>query len=333
MLLAEGKMKQLVGMFCSMLSLVVGAAAQPTSSTIDLARQLYAAQSNNVPASESPWITETLSDSPFTYNLNSGEALTFDSFTVFPARNKNTAQVVLLALFGSRIIIAMEPDLGSKKLMLTNVGSGAAVAFRPFDASGTYALSQDEAVNQSLLGDTLTKALCVWNTAKSSLAISSVGDLPRFICNFNSLGADVHSMISMAKSVGGCVTGSIGLCVVAAAEIGLLVADPACRPSWMTSCFFSGGSSVDPDQQARQDMNNRAARDSRFGSPQNGTFGSNLNWSPDWELRWMNFAFSARYSSTIVTMFHARSKQNASIRYVGFWDPDANTWRGWDQAQ
>jgi len=87
---------------------------------------------------------------------------------------------------------------------------------------------------------------------------------------------------------------------------------------------------LDPlDQQAIRDMENRAASDSRFLSVIAGTFGKDLDWYPNWELRQMDFNFSG---GRIVTMYHATSKSDSSIRYTIFWDPDTNSWNGWEQA-
>jgi hypothetical protein len=84
------------------------------------------------------------------------------------------------------------------------------------------------------------------------------------------------------------------------------------------------------DQQAQQDMINRAKLDSRFGAAIPETFGKQLDWDPSWEFRWMNFNFSA---GRVVTIWHATYKLDSAYRYTIFWDPDVNNWAPWVQAQ
>ncbi len=83
------------------------------------------------------------------------------------------------------------------------------------------------------------------------------------------------------------------------------------------------------DAQAKQDMVNRASSDLRFGNPISETFGKNLEWSPDWELRWMSFNFTSNRS---VLIYHITSKHNSSVRYTIFWDPDSNSRNGWNSV-
>jgi serine protease len=86
---------------------------------------------------------------------------------------------------------------------------------------------------------------------------------------------------------------------------------------------------TDLDKQASQDMSDRAAQDGRFGTAFTGTFEVNRDWKPDWELRWMDFSFSAGRS---VRMYHATSKSDASVRSTNFFDPDTGKWASWEQA-
>jgi hypothetical protein len=83
------------------------------------------------------------------------------------------------------------------------------------------------------------------------------------------------------------------------------------------------------DQRAIWDMENRGIQDGRFLSLIMGTFGKDLNWHPDWALRWMDFNF---IGGRVVRMYHATYKANFSIRLTVFWDPDTNSWNGWTPA-
>lgn len=99
---------------------------------------------------------------------------------------------------------------------------------------------------------------------------------------------------------------------------------------WITTQTPALSSGTDPlDQQAIRDMENWAARNNRFLSAIPSTFGKNVNWSSGWELRWMNFNFTG---NRIVRMYHATSKSNSSIRYTNFFDPDTNSWSGWQRV-
>ncbi len=88
-------------------------------------------------------------------------------------------------------------------------------------------------------------------------------------------------------------------------------------------------SSTGRDARAVDDAYARAVRDSRFGSVVVGSFGTNLNWSPDWELRWLDFSFSG---GRTVRIYHATYKTDASLRYTIFWDPDTGRWTNWVRA-
>ena len=87
---------------------------------------------------------------------------------------------------------------------------------------------------------------------------------------------------------------------------------------------------ADPlSSQAKNDMTNRALRDSRFvGS--GAAYGSNINWNSNYELRWMDFAFVGGRTTRI---YQATSKTNRSYRLTIFWDPDRGTWASWVQAR
>lgn len=93
---------------------------------------------------------------------------------------------------------------------------------------------------------------------------------------------------------------------------------------------FTVGTSPFLDQQAIRDMNNRAAKDARFGASIPESFGLDPEWDSLWELRWMDFNFTA---GRIVQMYHATNKSTPSLRYTLFWDPDTNSWNGWTKVE
>jgi murein DD-endopeptidase MepM/ murein hydrolase activator NlpD len=93
--------------------------------------------------------------------------------------------------------------------------------------------------------------------------------------------------------------------------------------NWIQSSFPL----INLDDQAKRDMINRAARDSRFYGAILSSFGVDQNWSPDWVLRWIYFNVSYNRTAPLV---HATSKWNQNIRYVMVWDPDASRWLGWE---
>src|SRR5882724_622542 len=49
-----------------------------------------------------------------------------------------------------------------------------------------------------------------------------------------------------------------------------------------------------------------------------------LSWSPDYELRYMNFSFSGGWKTI---MYHANYKLASGIRYTEFCDPDTGAGR------
>jgi hypothetical protein len=73
-------------------------------------------------------------------------------------------------------------------------------------------------------------------------------------------------------------------------------------------------------ERAKSDVNRR------FGVHFPATFGKDLNWDINYELRWVNFNFS---SNRVVTVYQATYKYNSSYRYTNFYDPDTNAWTGW----
>ena len=58
---------------------------------------------------------------------------------------------------------------------------------------------------------------------------------------------------------------------------------------------------------AINDMTISANTDNRFGSSKINSNGDDVNWSPDWELRWLDFNFSGNRT---VRIFHIINKQD-----------------------
>jgi murein DD-endopeptidase MepM/ murein hydrolase activator NlpD len=83
------------------------------------------------------------------------------------------------------------------------------------------------------------------------------------------------------------------------------------------------------DDQARQDILQRASKDWRFGTPTSNILGSDAGWDPNWELRWITLNFSG---SRQVTIYHATNKSSTSVRDTNFLDPDAGNWTGWERV-
>jgi hypothetical protein len=90
----------------------------------------------------------------------------------------------------------------------------------------------------------------------------------------------------------------------------------------------SGATSTDYDDQARRDMIARAAQDSRFGLPIPSTFGSNLEWIPDFELRWMAFNVVGNRTAFV---YQARHKPSGN-RFTTYFDPDSGQQVPWEQS-
>jgi hypothetical protein len=84
----------------------------------------------------------------------------------------------------------------------------------------------------------------------------------------------------------------------------------------------------DLDSIARRDLTQRAAYDPRFGPAIDGSFGVDLNWDPAWELRWLDVSVA---SGGRTRLFHATSRANRTVTYIGFWDPETRHWIGWDR--
>jgi hypothetical protein len=81
---------------------------------------------------------------------------------------------------------------------------------------------------------------------------------------------------------------------------------------------------------AIDEMTKRADADNRFDSSIISSYGENLNWLPNWELRWLNFNFSG---NRVVKIYHTINKQEPSMKYTNFKDPDSGTWSGWIEVE
>jgi hypothetical protein len=118
---------------------------------------------------------------------------------------------------------------------------------------------------------------------------------------------------------------------------------PAESRSTLTTKTFKTGRFTS-DQQAQLDMENRAARDRRFGSSRPGSLRVYEGYLPPpwepWEPRLMLFDFMGDNDRTgrishitgIVTMWHAIYKSDPSIRWTIFLDPDTGEWVQWERG-
>lgn len=83
--------------------------------------------------------------------------------------------------------------------------------------------------------------------------------------------------------------------------------------------------------QAKTDITSRASSDSRFavhGDTAN-TFGADVNWHLEFELRWMDVAF---VGGRTVRIYLVTRKADTSDRSTIFWDPDQGNWASWVRA-
>ena len=84
----------------------------------------------------------------------------------------------------------------------------------------------------------------------------------------------------------------------------------------------------DFDTLVRGELHARAARDPRFVTVVDGTFGGDPQWDPAWEMRWMEVTFSG---GRHVRLWHMTARHNRDERYIGYWDPDTSAWSGWQR--
>ncbi|MEE9319466.1 MAG: heparin lyase I family protein [Granulosicoccus sp.] len=80
------------------------------------------------------------------------------------------------------------------------------------------------------------------------------------------------------------------------------------------------------DIEQNADFEQGAALDARFGSAIVNSYGEDFEWDSGWELRWLDFNFS---ENKVVRLFHATNRQDPSIRYTIFNDPETGEWVGW----
>jgi hypothetical protein len=63
------------------------------------------------------------------------------------------------------------------------------------------------------------------------------------------------------------------------------------------------------DDQAKLDMKTYMRQHTAYGSnPLDATFGSNLNWSSGFELRWLQFGYTFNGTQRSLYVYHATSK-------------------------
>jgi hypothetical protein len=106
---------------------------------------------------------------------------------------------------------------------------------------------------------------------------------------------------------------------------------PSGNSNWRASGarWDSGWTQAQWDWQAKEDIRARMTRGRQAWSPVQGTFQTDVNWSPDWELRW--WAFKGSKSRT-VWAYHVRSKRSAE-RFTSVLDPSTGQWQYWQSAR
>lgn len=96
------------------------------------------------------------------------------------------------------------------------------------------------------------------------------------------------------------------------------------QPGW------PGTTTLSADDQAKLDMKTYMRQHTPYGSnPLDATFGTNLNWSSGFELRWLQFGYTFNGAQRSLYVYHATSKQNRSQRWIGYIDPITSFWQGW----
>jgi hypothetical protein len=76
------------------------------------------------------------------------------------------------------------------------------------------------------------------------------------------------------------------------------------------------------DVQAHRDMLQQAAASKRLGAPVPDSFGTWLEWHPEWELRWMRFQVNGQPA---VYLYHITAKRAPAHRYTTYREPDSRT--------
>jgi hypothetical protein len=69
-------------------------------------------------------------------------------------------------------------------------------------------------------------------------------------------------------------------------------------------------------------MLKQAAASKRFGAPVPNSFGTYLEWHPEWELRWISFRVSGQPS---VHLYHITYKPDPRHRYTITGEPNSRT--------
>lgn len=88
-----------------------------------------------------------------------------------------------------------------------------------------------------------------------------------------------------------------------------------------------------PKERAQMDMIWAASADTRFTNVRMETYGENLTeWSPDWELRYMNLDFATPAGTQYVTVCHATHKTNPLWRLTTYYDPAVGQWTPWKEV-
>jgi hypothetical protein len=89
------------------------------------------------------------------------------------------------------------------------------------------------------------------------------------------------------------------------------------------------GGGLTSDARAKADMEQYMRNNTPYGGdPIESSFGSNLNWEPPWELRWMYFGYIFNGNQDYLFVAHATYSNDRTIRYVAYVDP-FGTFRGW----
>ncbi|MDA2937717.1 pre-peptidase C-terminal domain-containing protein [Acidobacteria bacterium AH-259-A15] len=197
------------------------------------------------------WVESYLMNYPsIEYSLE--EALSFESFAVFAAANRDSnAKYFLIAFFDSYEIIGIEADSINNKLIIFDLLSDISIEIDPLFETNVK-LYSGSITDRELIGslsstadpsnvqfvsasEALQTAQCMWNELKSILNIFEAEGLAQYICTTDNA---LQRTVSLGKSAVYCVTGSFfTACPSLAIEIGLLIADPACRPDWMNKCL------------------------------------------------------------------------------------------------
>jgi hypothetical protein len=102
---------------------------------------------------------------------------------------------------------------------------------------------------------------------------------------------------------------------------------PLAQPNFMYGAFVRTAYGCDSETgMALSDFARLPMDDSRFRKLQLGSYGADLNWNNDWELRWLDFTFEGGKKTRV---FHATYKTYPLIRYINYLDPQSSVWSPW----